>query len=79
MTPRREVVWKVLYLFAGTKRQADLGAALHAQVANWNQEATTVQVVLHLEEVDTLREGMSHNLLDEGLRKRYLSAIAAGA
>ena len=56
-TPRR-----VFHLFAG-ERQADLGKTLLSQwqTRNLNEE-------LVIENVDILRGGKDHNLLDNGLR-----------
>jgi hypothetical protein len=53
-----------LYLFAGRARQADFGQALDATVVLWNSDANALQVALDIEEIDTLRGGLAHNLLE---------------
>ena len=78
MTSAVAIPFRVLYLFAGVARQADFGDALRSVVELWNSDASARPIELQLIEVDTLRGGLDHNLLDEGKRTEFLSRISAG-
>ena len=73
-----EIAWRILYLFAGRQRQADLEDALRAQVQRFNDGSPQVTVRLVMTQVDTLRGGSSHDLLSEGRQRAHLSAIGDG-
>ena len=78
MTPVGGVCFRVLYLFAGRARQADFGQALREVIAIWNSEANAVQMTLMLEEIDTLRGGLDHNLLEPSAQTAYVGRVLDG-
>ena len=73
-----EIPWRILYLFAGRQRQADLEDALRAQVQRFNDGSPQVTVRLAMTQVDTLRGGSAHDLLSEERQRAHLSAIGNG-
>ena len=78
VTSADAIPFRVLYLFAGKARQADFGNALRSVVETWNDDASAVRISLHLEEIDTLRGGLAHDLLKEPARTDILRRIRAG-
>ena len=77
MTPGARLTLRVLYLFAGRHRQADIGGWFEALVDTWNETEDT-QVDLHLMQMDTLRGGSGHNLLDKDRQQMLLKEIQSG-
>ena len=74
--PFRKLV--VRYVFAGKERWADIAACLRALVAELNSSPVFGFFAdLIIEDIDILRGGDSHDLLDEGKRKRCLSSLVA--
>ena len=73
-----ETCFKVLYLFAGVARQADFGKALSEVVQVWNSDANGLQISLEIEEIDTLRGGLSHNLLEPTAQDGFIQRILEG-
>ena len=63
MTLGGKTLLRVLYLFAGVHRQADIGGWLEAMVEEWNSDGTRTPMQLELTQLDTLRGGANHNLL----------------
>ena len=78
MTPVGGVCFRVLYLFAGRARQAVFGQALGEVVALWNSEANAVHMTLALEEIDTLRGGLAHNLLEPEAQSSFIRRVSEG-
>ena len=78
VTSADAIPFRVLYLFAGKARQADFGNALRSVVETWNDDASAVRISLHLEEIDTLRGGLAHDLLKEPARTDIPRRIRAG-
>ena len=57
---------QVLYLFAGEERRADMGSCLYSLIQAFNaDEPFDFSVSLHVIEVDLLRGGDNHDLLQE--------------
>ena len=77
-TPNAELPLRVLYLFAGVKRQADIGGALKSMVHAWNSKNPHQRIALRLHEVDTLRGGDDHNLTKKELKTSLLRSIREG-
>ena len=78
MTPAGGVCFRVLYLFAGRARQADFGKALDEVVALWNSCANAVSMTVALEEIDTLRGGLAHNLLEVEAQDSFIRRVSEG-
>ena len=76
MTPRAAVRLRVLYLFAGVARRADIGDYLRKLVEEFNVVQGCNAIVLDLVEVDTLRGGLDHNLLNVDRQQQVLEEIA---
>ena len=76
MTPQAAVQLRVLYLFVGVVRRADIGDYLRRLVDEFNLAQGFIAIVLVLVEVDTLRGGMDHNLLNLERQEKVLDAIA---
>ena len=66
---------KVLYLFAGSSRQSDVGSWVQrlwpARVSALSQPPTVTVVSL-----DLLRDPIAHDLLDDGLQQKTLAEIS---
>ena len=75
MMPVGSVHFRVLYLFAGKARQADFGQALEEVIAVWNADANANQILLTIEQIDTLRGGLEHNLLEPAAQDSYTGRI----
>ena len=69
--------WTVLYLFAGKDREADLGASLTSALQELNSKTKSAMTIT-TENVDILRGGASHDLLDSRTRERLLIDISGG-
>lgn len=69
---------RVLYLFAGVKRRSDMGDALTQALLECFGQRGQNPPDLSMEEIDTMRGGMCHNLLDHGISANYLSRISEG-
>ena len=54
---------RVLYLFAGRSRQADMGCAYRSLVLDINRRDTTRKVTLEVEEIDVLLNLKIYDLL----------------
>ena len=78
VTPAAAVPFRVLYLFAGKARRADFGDALASVVAEWNQGDDGAKFELILDQIDTLRGGLEHDMLDVEAREKILAKIRAG-
>ena len=63
---------RVLYLFAGEHRQADMGSAFR----RWADEWPHVEV--SITELDILRGGSAHDLLAPELQQEILNNIESG-
>ena len=78
MTPRPVRQMNVSYLFAGAPRKADLRACFSQLIANFNAcDEFDFSVDLAMDEVDLLRGGQAHYLLDAGRRAAYLARLRA--
>ena len=73
-----EVAWRILYLFAGRQRQADLEDALLACVKGFNESSTQFFIHLALIQVDTLRGGAAHDLQSLERQQDHIAAILRG-
>ena len=74
--PRPIRSFQVLYLFAGEERRADMGSCLYTLIQAFNRvEPFDFSVALHVIEVDLLRGGENHDLLQEHHRSRYLQLL----
>ena len=62
-----------MYLFAGAEREADLETALVVQLL-----AIDSGIELTIENVDILRGGEQHDLLDESRQQHFLDRLSAG-
>ena len=69
--------WRVLYLFAGAEREADLEKALLEAIAAFNRSSGSA-VALVMINLDILRGGNAHDLLSESRRGEILVDIKAG-
>ena len=77
MTPDLVLSLKVLYLFAGQSRWADIAACLRALAAEFNAcKDFPAIVTLSIEEVDIVR-GVTHDLLQVPKQQHYLTQIAS--
>ena len=72
------VALKVLYLFAGIERKADIGACLCGIVSLLNPTLNHHHIDLLIENVDTKRGGAAHNLLDKARQDSFLGRIRDG-
>ena len=71
------VTLRVLYLFAGEDRQADLGECIQSALVTLNASLLHHEVQLAITNVDTKRGGLDHNLLDQNRQDSFLSKILA--
>ena len=79
MKPKTCVVVRFLYLFAGRARWAHLAGCLATRISEFNASAAfAFEVRLETEEVDILRGGKAHDLLDPARRQWFLDSVAAG-
>ena len=72
------VQFKVLYLFAGVKRQADMGVIMHELETKQNSMGASCEVILLYEEFDVIREireEYGNDLAHEGLRRHIASIV----
>jgi hypothetical protein len=67
---------RILYLFAGPSRLADIGAELRRLADDWNKSHSD-HIELHCTEVDILRSD-TDDLLQDDLREKILADIQAG-
>ena len=67
---------RVVYLFAGAPRRADMQECFRVLLKELNSACTSMQVHLEMLDVDILRGGAEHDLLNEDLRARLLKKIA---
>ena len=68
----------VLYLFAGVKRRSDMADALEQALLEKYALLPVEPPALHIEEIDTMRGGHAHNLLDDGVSTVFLENISKG-
>ena len=77
--PKPCYVLRLIYLFAGRARWADIAKCLASLIAEFNASpAFPYAAQLEVEGVDTLRGGKPHDLLDPPGHKHDLGAIATG-
>ena len=67
----------VVYAFAGKERRADIGDKLRERVAAWNA-AEIIKIELELNELDTLRGGVNHNLLERERQAGLIEQVKGG-
>ena len=77
MKPSDSVPLRVLYLFAGKERRADIGDCLKELAGDYLQNYG-IALKVELTEVDTLRGGAAHNLLDSSICDHYLALVEKG-
>ena len=66
---------RVLHLFSGARRKADIGECLDKCIAEQNMSLQFYTLVLVLEEVDISRGSKEFDLVTEGCQRRILSEI----
>ena len=65
---------RILYLFAGLQRQADMGDCFRKLAASSDYPG----VQLHVEELDILRGGQNHDLLEGSRQREIIQGIRSG-
>ena len=75
--PPIKACWRVVYLFAGAEREADLGDALLNAITALNAN-TRSAISLDMSNLDILRGGDSHDLLSAARQAEILEEIKSG-
>ena len=73
-----DIPFRVLYLFSGVERRADIAEFLEKKVAEANTALLHYTVQLKMENIDTKRGGADHNLLIKDRQHAFLDRIKTG-